>query len=155
MIGLSSLRRARSHADVPPDRSEYLRGVTEPITMVFGISWDDGGSNGLSFKDARGTEYSICMMDSLDGDQHLRFGSTIPEKGRPVSIGSEEERAILGLLQRWSSQSRDAQAWMAKIEEWRETNKVDRVSIFNGDESDHQRGNLFAVSIMERLERRN
>ena len=40
-------KRTKDHSKVPLGRSEFLRAVLEPITMVNGVSWDDN-SQGLA-----------------------------------------------------------------------------------------------------------
>ncbi|AGA28664.1 hypothetical protein Sinac_4476 [Singulisphaera acidiphila DSM 18658] len=37
----------------PLSQSQYLRHVVEPITIVESMSFDDGGSTGLRFRDAK------------------------------------------------------------------------------------------------------
>jgi hypothetical protein len=147
------LTRPRSYASVSPDRSEHLRGVAEPITMTYAISWSDGGSKGLAFVDSEGREFSVCLMNDLDGDRRLRFGSIVPGKGHAVPIGGAEERAFLGLLERWAMQSPEARAWESRLAQWRNSDR--RSSLSTGDETDEQRGIAFGVSIKDRLSRRN
>ena len=96
----------------PLDRSPFLRDVVEPITLLDAISWDDGGSKGIRFRDARGTVRLVCLENGpLFGDENgdelppiVVFGGYAPraEGSRRVPIRGVEERALLGLLDRWA-----------------------------------------------------
>ena len=101
------------------DRSPFLRDVVEPITIVEGMSFDDGGSRGLHFVDARGSVRDICLEDTriweddpkvLEGHHNIILDSFFPrgDRARRVPISGVEERAVLGLLERWASQDPDA-----------------------------------------------
>src|ERR1700679_1254088 len=45
-----SSRGGTDYSRVPLSRSEYLKDVVEPVSMVMGMAFDDGGSHGLVFK---------------------------------------------------------------------------------------------------------
>ena len=93
------------HGPLPLSSSSYLSAVAEPITLVDSMSWDDGGSKTLIFKDARGKEKCICLLDKLNGDQNLILNSISPGRQTPNSerlpVACAQERAFLGLLERW------------------------------------------------------
>jgi hypothetical protein len=113
----SILRPGREPA--PPDQSPSLRDLVEPITIVDAMSFDDGGSQGLRFADARGTVREACLEDTrvweddpnvLEGHNNIILNSFFPrgERARRVPISGVEERALLGLLGRWARQDPDA-----------------------------------------------
>ncbi len=89
--------------------------MVEPITIVDGMSFDDGGSKGLRFADARGAVRDVCLEDTrvweddpnvLEGHHNVILNSFFPrgERARRVAISGVEERALLGLLERWAKQ---------------------------------------------------
>ncbi|MDG3004323.1 hypothetical protein [Paludisphaera mucosa] len=99
--------------------SPALRDVVEPITIVEGTSFDDGGSKGLRFTDARGVLREVCLEDTrvweddprvLEGRHNVILDSFYPggERARRVPISGLEERELLGLLERWARQDPDA-----------------------------------------------
>lgn len=95
-----------AHGPVPLARSVYLHGLVEPIRMERGVSYSDGGSLGLRFLDARGTSRSVCLAKPLDtGLVYLVLGSDSDTgaRGWSVPLTSDEARALLGLLDRWSA----------------------------------------------------
>ena len=103
----------------PFSRTPFLRDVVEPITIVTSMSFDDGGSSGFRFADARGTLRDVCLEDRLawEGDPHAAEGldnlilnSFTPdgEKGRRVPKSGAEEKALLALLERWASRDPEA-----------------------------------------------
>ncbi|WP_165246482.1 hypothetical protein [Paludisphaera soli] len=93
---------------LPLSPSPYLRDVVEPITIVEALSFDDGGSKGVRFRDARGEVRDFCLVSfALDFDDpprppELVFGHFYPALGT-VAPGGPDERALLGLLQRWAA----------------------------------------------------
>jgi hypothetical protein len=112
-----SLRPGRGPA--PLDQSPFLRDVVEPITIVNAMSFDDGGSKGLRFADARGAVRDVCLEDTraweddpnvLEGHHNIILNSFFPhgDRARRVPISGAEERSLLGLLERWASQDPDA-----------------------------------------------
>lgn len=143
----------RDFSDVSLTDSPYLRDVVEPITMLQGMVWDDGGSRSLAFKDSRGRFFTVCLMNELGGDESVRLGDFIAGQGRAVPISGIEEKVLLGLLQRWAKRNPDA--------ETRKTEKTEPVWLglqtdsIAGNESDEHRGNLFALSLIRTLMRRN
>jgi hypothetical protein len=155
MLRWTSPRRCIDHAQVPLSQSEYLKDVVEPVSMVVGMSWDDGGSKGLVFRDSRQVIKSICLLDNLAGEQGLIFGTSAPDSRgkRKVPPGGPDEQALLGLLERWYGRDPDAMAWNERIEQWEGSDH--RYSILRRDETKEQIGTGVAVSLMRRLRRRN
>jgi hypothetical protein len=121
-------RHNKDFTQFPLNKSEYLRNVSEPITVVEGISWSDGGSMGLSFRDSRQVLRAVCLENDLDGNKSLTFGKMTPNWERRVAMGGSEERAFLGLLQRWHRRDPEAQEWFNRMERWSRFNK--EASIF-------------------------
>lgn len=100
-------------------RSEPLRDVVEPITIVDTASWDDGGSHSLAFKDARGVTRYASLMHDLRGNQNLVLGSYLPVHEARIlkdhPIGGDEERAFLRLLERWCRDDAEAAWWDRRL----------------------------------------
>ena len=101
------------------DRSPFLRDVVEPITIVDAMSFDDGGSKGLRFADSQGIVRDVCLEDTriwgsnpnvLEGHHNVILNSFFPHgrRARRVPISGVEERALLGLLERWGRRDTDA-----------------------------------------------
>src|SRR5262245_32096758 len=119
ILGWTASRRRIDPARVPLSQSEYLKDVVEPISMVVGISWDDGGSHGLVFRDSRQVTKSVCLLDNLEGERNLILGTYVPDSRgkRTLPLGGPEEKAFLGLLERWYRQDTDAKVWDERIEQ--------------------------------------
>jgi hypothetical protein len=150
----TSSRRSIDYAHVPLSQSEYLKDVVEPISMVVGMSWDDGGSHGLVFRDSRHVTKSFCLLDNLDGERNLILGTSAPDRrGKRLPLGGPDEKAFLGLLERWYRQDPDATPWNERIEQWERSDR--RFSILRGDETEEQLGKGMAVGLMRRLRQRN
>jgi hypothetical protein len=155
-----SLRRGPA----PLNRSPYLADVVEPITIVEGMSFDDGGSQGLRFKDARGVVKDVCLEDTriwednpriLEGHHNIIMNSFFPrgDKARRVPISGVEERALLGLLDRWSRKDPDAQILESRFERYRQGEI--RIEAFWEGLSPDARVKTTAVSILRTLRARN
>jgi hypothetical protein len=57
---------------LPLSASPFLREVVEPITIVEALSFDDGGSQGVRFRDAQGVVRDFCLVSfALDFDDPL------------------------------------------------------------------------------------
>lgn len=114
--------RTRDYSTVPLDRSDFLRDVHEPITMVSGLSWDDN-SQGLVFKDSKRVERSVCLLFLEDEDdprkRNLLLGSDCPNPsyGKRVPVSGTDEQAFLGLLERWFRSDPETQAIRQRIAE--------------------------------------
>ncbi|WP_165226966.1 hypothetical protein [Aquisphaera insulae] len=94
-------------AEASLSASGYLRDVTEPISLV---SFEDyrGFSDNqwvkVRFQDANGVEREATYVS-------YHFGSPMREfllGDKEVSPGGREERALLGLLERWSRSDAEA-----------------------------------------------
>ena len=155
-------RPARGPA--PLSASRYLRDVVEPITIVDALSFDDGGSNGLRFADSRGTVKDVCLEDSLiregdpnvlEGHHNIIMNSFFPrgEQAQRVPISGVEERALLGLLERWASYDADAKE-LERRHRLYERKKISFEAFWEGL-PDRARVKQIAVSILRELRARN
>ncbi len=107
------------YSRVPLSQDQYLEDVIEPISMIDSHGFDDGGSIGLVFRDSKGNEKSITLLDSLDDEHNVVFGVCIAyPKGRRAPLAGDEEKALLGLLERWYRQDPDATKWNDRIDRW-------------------------------------
>jgi len=146
--------KPRDYSTVPLGRSEFLRDVHEPITMVSGISWDDN-SQGLVFRDSSQVERSLCLLFLEEEDdprkRNLLLGSDCPnpEYGKRVPVAGADEQAFLGLLERWFRSDPEAQAIGRRM-----TEKTTE-PFFDAGKTDEYRGKVIAVRILILLRRRN
>jgi hypothetical protein len=107
------------YSEFPMSQAHYLEDVIEPIAMIDSHSFDDGGSIGLVFKDSTGNEKSIVLLDNLDNEHNVVFGVCVAyPKERRVALAGDEEKALLGLLERWYRQDPDATKWNDRIDAW-------------------------------------
>src|SRR5258708_5700563 len=74
----------RGRGPLPLSRSPFLRDVVEPISIVEGMAFSDGGSLGLRFQDARGVVRDIC----LEGTWVLEDNPGITEGHHNVIVDS-------------------------------------------------------------------
>jgi hypothetical protein len=104
---------------IPLSQAQYLKDVIEPISMNDSRGFDDGGSIGLVFRDSKGNEKSITLLDNLDDEHNVVFGVCIayPKESR-APLAGDEEKALLGLLERWYRQDPNATKWNDRIERW-------------------------------------
>lgn len=91
------------------DQSPYLRDVAEPITLIKGDGQSESDSvwSSVTFEDTKHVERSARFTYTLyfsDGEVH----NTLYLGRQEVSARSHEERAFLGLLQRWYRQDAEA-----------------------------------------------
>jgi hypothetical protein len=158
----SSLRLGRGPA--PLDQSPFLSDVVEPITIVDAMSFDDGGSRGLRFADARGAVRDVCLEDTpawedgpniLEGHHNIIMNSFFPhgDRARRVPISGAEERALLGLLERWASQDPDAKELERRYELY-ERREIGIEAFWEGLAERHHLKET-AVSILRVLRARN
>ena len=75
--------------------------VVEPIAVIDGGSYDDGGSRFIRFRDAAGITRYACLLNELDGNRNLVF------EDQEVPLGGAEEHRFLALLQRWAASRRE------------------------------------------------
>jgi hypothetical protein len=139
---------SKDFTKVPLEKCDYLRDVNEPITIVYCIGWSDGGSLGISFKDSRQIEKAACLENDLDGNRNLTFGTLTPNRDNRVKVGGIEEKAFLGLLQRWRRQDPEAQELHDRIES-------NPQSGFTDNETDQQRTKAMTIALMRKLLKRN
>jgi hypothetical protein len=158
----SSLRAGRGPARL--DQSPFLCDVVEPITIVDGMSFDDGGSKGLRFADARGAVRDVCLEDTrvweddpkvLEGHHNVIMNSFYPrgERAKRVPISGAEERALLGLLERWANQDPDAKE-LERLHGLYERGEIGVDAFWEGV-PDRDRRKETAVSILRELRARN
>lgn len=149
---------------VPLHRSSFLRDVVEPITIVNAMSFDDGGSQGLRFKDARGVLKDVCLEDTrvweddpvaLEGHHNIILNSFFPrgEGAQRVPVSGVEERALLGLLDRWARQDPNAMT-LEQRHELHERGQIDLDDFWKGLSGEHRVKGI-AVSILRELRSRN
>jgi hypothetical protein len=138
------LRDFRDFTKVSLDRSPYLRDVAEPITLI-SARWESASDQiwrGVVLLDAkhveRYAEYVTASYAPVEMHHTLILGK------QPVPASGPEERAFLGLLQRWYQ--RDAEA--------RElTDHLKREDVANLTE--RQQAKVVGASIMRSLLARN
>jgi hypothetical protein len=111
------LGHGRSRQLAAPEEDSFLRDVIEPITIVDSMYFDDGGSVGLRFSDARGTVRDVCLEDRPDWlhNPDVQLHNLVlnsffydGEHARHVPIDGPEARALVAILQRWARQDPDA-----------------------------------------------
>jgi hypothetical protein len=145
----------RSYINTPLDDCPYLKNVVEPVIMADGLSLSDGGSISIEFQDARGRTRSVLLKNEwgTDGRANLVVGwvgvQTAERADLPIS--GREERALLGLLERWLRDDPTAKIW--KDKEDRHAPELFESTEWKKDP--RSRGIIFALGIMERLKKRN
>lgn len=91
--------------DVPLAASPALRDVVEPIAPVRGESWAGSDDHwlGITYRDARGVERTAKFVYYWPGPGPDNPGiqKTVLLGDHRVEPSSREERACLGLLERW------------------------------------------------------
>ncbi|MDG3004412.1 hypothetical protein [Paludisphaera mucosa] len=139
---------------LPLSASPFLRDVVEPIAIVQALPFSDGGSVGVQYRDARGVERSFCLVSfALDFDDPPRpsevaFGSVFPSRVT-TPVGSDDERALLGLLERWAAADPEGR------ELDRQSHRISRREISYGDLSADAGFKLVVRSILRKLRARN
>lgn len=146
------------------DRRPSLNDVVEPITILDAMSFDDGGSQGLRFRDASGVVREICPEDtrvweddpSASGGHHdLILNSFSPrgENARGVAVAGAEERQVLGLLDRWARRDPDANLIESRYDRYAR-GEIDIEAFWKGLPAEaHPK--VTAVSILRELRGRN
>jgi hypothetical protein len=129
---------------VPLDRSPYLRDVAEPITLI--TAPGDWASDqvwiGVVFVDAKHVErYAKYITTSY---APVELHDTLMLGNKAVPAGGPEERAYLGLLQRWYRQDAEARA-LADYPK-----RIDFTKL-----TEQEQARVRGVGIMKRLLRRN
>ncbi len=158
----SSLRAGRGPAAL--NQSPFLGDVIEPITIVEAMSFDDGGSKGLRISDARGKVKDICLEDTrmweadpriLEGHHNIILNSFFPDgkHAQRVPISGVEERALLGLLERWVHQEPDAEELERRLRIYKRGEMS--IDAFWSGLPDRSREKGIAISILRTLRARN
>ena len=135
------------YTNVPLDGSLYLRDVAEPITMVRGSgrSESDQVWVGLTFVDAKNIE-RYAKYDITSYAPEL-ISNTLILDLKKIPAGGPEERAFLGLLQRWARQNPEARESYEKAKRERKNGSP----LF--ELSDRQSGTLNAFRLIHLLSR--
>jgi hypothetical protein len=133
---------------VPLDQSAFLRDVAEPITPIkaHGESASDQVWMGVTYLDAKHVErYAEWVYTSyapVELHDTLMLGTS--RNIKPVPAGGADERAFLGLLQRWYRQDAEARRLMDHPK------RLDFSTL-----TEQQRARVRAAAIMKRLLNRN
>jgi hypothetical protein len=146
----------RSYINTPLADCPYLKNVVEPVFMKDGLSYTDGGSISVEFQDAKGRTRSVFLKNewgSVDGRANLVVGwaGDRTAETADLPIAGREERALLGLLERWLRDDPTARIWKDKEE--RHAPELFESSEWKNDP--RSRGTVFALGIMDRLKKRN
>lgn len=142
---------------VPLSSAKYLSDITEPITIVDAISWDDGGSIGIEFADARGNRKQVLVRDDLWDRQNVVFATSVPSfepgrRGEMVIEGGLQERAFLALLMRWRKADPLAIKTADRMKKWETSGKTG--GFLTGFESPAVRGAAQTLVVIRRLRAR-
>jgi hypothetical protein len=147
------LKDSGDYTRIPLDRSPFLRDVAEPITM---IRWSSEAASdsvwmGVAFMDEkhveRYVEYVTTSYNAGGMHDKLLLGD------RAVAARDPEERALLGLLQRWYRRDAEAPELIDRLRS-RGSAQIDREQGFN-NLSEQQQAKVIGVGIMKALSRRN
>ena len=120
--------------------------------MIDGFRWDDASID-LTFEDSRGRTKEVCLVFPFEGDEFLIFGATISggrSRGDRIRPEGWEERAFVGLLERWYQQTTAAQEWNRRIEAAHASGKFFPVN----EHPPPDRATLLAVMMMRALRNR-
>jgi|GEM_PF-2370494 len=148
------VRHSKDFTKIPLIQNHYISDVIEPIRMVQVIVLADGGSMGLTFQDSRHVTNAVCLArDDAFETSHLSFGGMVPDPHTSVPIGGIEEKAFLGLLQRWQRQDPEARQWSKKIERYLQSDR--KSPLLKGNETEEQVTKGFATNQVKALEKRN
>jgi hypothetical protein len=146
----------RSYINTPLGDCAYLKKVVEPIILKDGASYSDGGSISIEFQDSKGRTRSVFLKNewgSVDGRANLVVGWAGDQTAETADlpIAGHEERALLGLLERWLRDDRTAQLW--KDREQRRAPELYESSEWKKDP--RIRGTIYALGMLDRLKKRN
>jgi hypothetical protein len=145
----------------PSAAIQELLDVVEPITIVLGVSFTDGGSIGFRFQGARGKTENLSLKRFAfyppEPPAVVVFGSFSP--GSDVhhdgwaSISGVDERALLGLLERWAADDPHAR----ELERRFDLVKSRRLTVhdFWAGQPEDVEFKAYAVSILRTLRSRN
>jgi len=145
----------------PLASSRQLGDVVEPITIILGMSFTDGGSQGLRFKDALGKIKNLSLkrfaFHNPEPPPVIVFGSFSPGSDEEDDdwgpISGVDERALLGLLERWAAADPHAR----ELERRFDLVKSRRLTVYDSWAGlpDEVKIKATAVSILRTLRSRN
>lgn len=96
----------RDRGPLPLSRSLLLRGVAEPVALADSNFYDDNGGFSLRFVDSRGACLDVRLEEGKGNlDCVIYVGSFGRRGGRALAESGVDERALLGLLQRWAGRA--------------------------------------------------
>ena len=152
---------SRRLGPAPLAASPRLRDVVEPITIVLGMSFTDGGSQGLRFQDARGKIWNLSLKRfafyNPEPPPVIVFGSFSPGSDEPrddwAPISGVDERALLGLLERWAANDPHARE-LERRYGLRKSGQITSHDFWVGLPDD-VKIKAYAVSILRKLRARN
>jgi hypothetical protein len=148
-LGLLLAGHGKDFTEIPLSENKYLKDIKEPITPLDSIIWADGGSLGLLFKDSSQVVRGVCLEYDVEFDEkNVSFGGMVPDPNTRVPIAGNEEKALLGLLQRWQRQDPEAQELLKRLAD-------KRTPFWTGSETQEQRAKAFAIGLTRRLLERN
>jgi hypothetical protein len=155
LVGLLAYRYRGNSITSPLTTSPFLRDVAEPIAMIKGsyVAGSDDHWMGVTFKDAKQVERQVKYIYYWPpvGD-HPGYQRKLL-LGREVPPGGAEERAFLGLLQRWYRGDDEIRQLWARVE--RDDPALARTPWGWDGLTDQQSGKIVAVTIMKVLQGRN
>ncbi len=154
LLGIWAFVR-QSSRDVSLADSPFLREVSEPIAIIKGslTAGSDDHWMGLTFRDANQVEREVRYIYYWPPVQNHPGYSHALLLGKEVPHGGREERAFLGLLQRWYRGDVEARQLWARVE--RRDPSLGRTPFGWDGLTEPQAGKVVAVSMMKVLERRN
>jgi hypothetical protein len=139
----------KDFTELPLSENKYLKDIKEPIKHMDSIICADGGSLGLLFKDSRQVIRGVCLEYDVEfNEKNVSFGGMVPDPNTRVPIAGIEEKALLGLLQRWQRQDPEAQELVKRLAD-------KRTPFWSGSETQEQRAKAFAIGFTRRLLERN
>jgi hypothetical protein len=148
-LGFLIAGHERDFTGIPLSQNKYLKDIKEPITPLDSIILADGGSVGLLFKDSRQVIGGVCLEYDVEfNEKNVSFGGMVPDPHTREPIGGIEEKALLGLLQRWQRQDPEAQELLKRLAD-------KRTPLWTGSETQEQRVKAFTIGLTRRLLKRN
>ena len=151
----SGPRGPRDHTASARSGSPYLRDIREPIAIVKGssVAGSDDHWMGLTIRGANGAEREVKFIFYWPpAGAHPGYTRTLL-LGEAVPAGGVEERAFLGVLQRWYRRDPEARDLRARVE--RRDPTLGRTPFGWDGLTGAQAGKVVAVGMMRVLEDRN
>jgi hypothetical protein len=166
VLGLLAFLFAGSERDftqVPLSENQFIKDTIEPIKIVDSMVWLDGGSRSLIFEDSRQVRREVCLKSDLAFQYHNLSFDFVPSDGdsRRVPISGSEEKALIGLLQRWQRHDPEARQWHDRIERYHGLNKLralaglKRIPDLTGPFTQDQYNKLYTMTLIKILLERN